>query len=502
MNEVLNTKKASGLKTALAYIAVFLMHIASVAAAVGFNYASSYYDSTATIIAVLILSVLMLIVPSVAEFFIARRFKDRTSLFMSAVFIPYVVGILVFAFLIESSFDLDFVLGSIMFIFIALSIRAVIAVIESIANKKYSLLAVCGVICFFAASVSFFGIVEYDYLYNSAVKMIGTGEPDRTGSWGSINQQVSRQPGWEQIVKASKFKLGAISDSQDGLIQDFGDYPQLDGSTVCVPMAVEFARQHLGFTDDSANNFVSFSTTHYAYESLIRKERCDCYYTNENGEDIINVIDKNGVDLVIATEPSDDELAMAESNGVTLVKKPVCFDAFVFITHKDNPVTSLTVDQIRKIYSGEITNWKEVGGNDEKITAFQREANSGSQTAMENLVMGGKGMIDPITVMVIEGMGQLVDEVAEYENKTASLGYTYRYYIDTLYKNDNIKMISVDGVQPNDENIRNKSYPFTTNYYGVIRKGDEKQKGGKFLDWMLSDEGQKCIGQAGYITLR
>ena len=64
---------------------------------------------------------------------------------------------------------------------------------------------------------------------------------------------------------------------------------------------------------------------------------------------------------------------------------------------------------------------------------------------------------------------------AEYENETASLGYTYRYYIDTLYKNDNIKTIAVDGIAPTDDNIRSGAYPFTTNYYGVIREGDEEE---------------------------
>ena len=210
----------------------------------------------------------------------------------------------------------------------------------------------------------------------------------------------------------------------------------------------------------------------------------------------------SNVDIVIATEPSDEELALADNWGITLIKEPVCYDAFVFITHKDNPVDSLTVEQIKKIYTGEITNWKDVGGKNEKIRAFQREKNSGSQTAMENLVMGGADMIDPIEVKVIEGMGMLVDAVAEYENETASLGYTYRYYIDTLYKNDSIKTIAVDGISPTDENIRNESYPFTTNYYGVIRKGDEEKTGGKFLKWILSDEGQKCVAQAGYIALR
>lgn len=264
-------------------------------------------------------------------------------------------------------------------------------------------------------------------------------------------------------------------------------------------MAVEFARQHLNFEDKTANEFVQFSTTHYAYENLMEPMNQKENYVHHNLDAFINM---KGVDLVIATEPSDEEIAQAESMGVTFIKEPVCYDAFVFITHKDNPVENLTVEQIKAIYSGEITNWKDVGGKNEKIRAFQREKNSGSQTAMENLVMGGSDMIDPIEVKIIVGMGELVDAVAEYENETASLGYTYRYYIDNLYKNDNIKTVAVNGIAPTDDNIRNEVYPFTTNYYGVIRKGDEDNIGGQFLEWILSDEGQKCVKQAGYITMR
>ena len=328
------------------------------------------------------------------------------------------------------------------------------------------------------------------------------GIADKT-SWGSINQNVERGDDWQQIVTDTPFKLGEITTvTEEGFSNnycDIGTYPHIDGSTVCVPMAVEFARQHLSFEDLTANQFVQFSTTHHAYENLMDPMNQSQNYVHYNLDAFIKM---GSVDLVIATEPSDAEIKQAEIHGVTFKKVPVCYDAFVFITHKDNPIESLTVEQIQKIYTGEIKNWKEVGGKDEKIRAFQREKNSGSQTAMENLVMGGADMIDPIEVKIIVGMGELVDAVAEYENETASLGYTYRYYIDTLYKNDNIKTIAVNGIAPTDENIRNGSYPFTTNYYGVIREGDEDEIGGQFLQWILSDEGQKCVAQAGYITLR
>ncbi len=380
------------------------------------------------------------------------------------------------------------------------SIRSGFLLLDFLRMKKYRLLPLSVVLC-----ISFaFLTANTNTMYRKYIdKIVGTA--DRTSSWGSINQIIEKQEGWQKIVSDSPFTLGEIAErtNADGWVEQYSidsTYPTIDGSTVCVPMAMEFARQHLDFDDENVRDFVDFSTTHYAYENLITASQLYSAFSY-NGQYMVD-FNTGSVDLVIATHPSDEELKMAEDSGIELVLEPVCFDAFVFITHKDNPVESLTVQQVKDIYSGKIKNWKDVGGNDEKIRAFQREKNSGSQTAMERLIMGGADMIDPIGVKVVEGMGALVDAVAEYENNTASIGYTYRYYIDNLYKNDEIKTIAIDGIYPTDENIRSLSYPYTTNYYGVIRKDEEKEKGGKFLRWILSEEGQKCVGQAGYITLK
>lgn len=389
----------------------------------------------------------------------------------------------------------------VMLALINFAVRCVYGIADVIILKRYKQIVAAVIVAVIGIASVFGGYVFENDIYRLIVEP-NLGTADKTGSWGSINQNVVRPENWEQIVTDSPYKLGEIvSVFEDGYTNnycDMGTYPYIDGSTVCVPMAVEFARQHLGFEDKTANEFVQFSTTHYAYENLMDEYATSQNYVHYNLDAFINM---GSVDLVIATEPSDEELEQAQRLGINLVKTPVCYDAFVFITHKDNPIDSLSVEQIQKIYTGEIKNWKEVGGKNEKIRAFQREKNSGSQTAMENLVMGGSDMIDPIEIKVIEGMGMLVDAVAEYENETASIGYTYRYYIDTLYKNDNIKTIAVNGIVPTDDNIRNGSYPFTTNYYGVIREGNEEETGGKFLEWILSDEGQQCVGQAGYITL-
>ena len=101
---------------------------------------------------------------------------------------------------------------------------------------------------------------------------------------------------------------------------------------------------------------------------------------------------------------------------------------------------------------------------------------------------------------ISSGMGGLVEAVAEYENRTGSLGYTYYYYLNNLYRNDDIKVLKIDGISPDNENLRNKSYPFATAYYVVTAKGDDSELM-KLKDFIVSDKGQEIVKMAGYCTV-
>jgi len=344
-------------------------------------------------------------------------------------------------------------------------------------------------------------------------------EEDRLSSWDSINQLIVRPENWQRIVdNIDLFQLGAsvlaeiwTSPYSEYKYHDrsYGTFPAIDGSTVLLPLAAEFAWQFLDLSDENTIDFLNFSTTHNAYMKLIGAHYDNNTYgrliylsSETNGKKFYDVYNfSKQPDIIFATLPSAAELGVAQSKGVSLIIEPVCYDSFVFITHIDNPVENLTKEQIRDIYSGKITNWSEVGGNNGEITAFQRNPGSGSQTAMEEMVMNGEKMMDAPSGWRIMAMGMLVEFVAEYQNNSNSIGYTYKYYIDRLYKNPNIKIIKVDGVEPSDDNVKNNSYPFTAPYNGVIRSQDINSAGGKFLDWMLSEEGQKVIAQAGYVPL-
>ena len=362
-------------------------------------------------------------------------------------------------------------------------------------------------------------------------------EPEPNTSWDQLNQVIQKTKNWKRIVKSTD--LFQLSDeytfshkhnyfiypdrknihTDDYYIGNYGIFPAIDGSTVLLPLAAEIVWQFLDLSDNNINQvnntrqFLNFSTTHYAFCKLIGAasySNIKSLKHNYTYGSIYYVSQKNQIDydiyrfykqpdIIFVTSPSADELKLAAEYGVELTIEPICFDSFVFITHVDNPVDNLTAEQIRDIYSGKITNWNKVGGANEEIAAYQREKGSGSQTAMEEMVMNGIPMMDA-PVRRFTGMGELVEWIADYDNAPSAIGYTFKFYVDRLYVNENVKILSVDGIEPNDDNVRNNTYPFSAPYNAVIRSTDADDVGGKFINWLLSEEGQSVIGQAGYVT--
>ena len=271
----------------------------------------------------------------------------------------------------------------------------------------------------------------------------------------------------------------------------------MDGSTVCVPLAMELARQWLNLPEEDMNGFVNFSTTPYAYDRLIQGKPNPLVTVKSQN---LMMDDTHPIDLVLATYPNMDERKEAEDAGVELVYVPVCCDAFIFMVNDRNPVDSLTVRQIQEIYTGKIVSWEQVGGKAYRIDAYQRPHGSGSQTAMEEMVMKGLIMNAAAENYISNGMTDAVEQVGNYDNGLKAIGYSYLYYVNTLVSDSGIKVLSVNGTAPTPENLQNGSYPFTVNYYAVYRKGDAQTEA--FVNWLTGDEGQRAVAQAGYVPLR
>jgi phosphate transport system substrate-binding protein len=84
----------------------------------------------------------------------------------------------------------------------------------------------------------------------------------------------------------------------------------------------------------------------------------------------------------------------------------------------------------------------------------------------------------------------------------ASIGFSFRYYMDGIVGNDSVKMLSLNGVYPSAENIRNRTYPVVAQFYAVYRADNENENIGVLIDWLLSDEGQRLIEETGYVRIR
>lgn len=191
------------------------------------------------------------------------------------------------------------------------------------------------------------------------------------------------------------------------------------------------------------------------------------------------------VDIAFCAAPSRDQLDYFESVGAEIELIPIGREGFVFIVNEDNPVNGLTTEQLRGIYTGKYTNWRELGGPDRMIDPKTRLSGSGSQTVMEHF-MNGEPML---TGRMFGFMG-------------ASIGYSFRFYVEAVPRKMSVKMLAVDGVSPTAENIKSGEYPLVTEFYAVCRADNYDENVRRLLDWLLSDEGQELIEAVGYARIK
>ncbi len=204
-------------------------------------------------------------------------------------------------------------------------------------------------------------------------------------------------------------------------------------------------------------------------------------------------------DMAFMLRPSDAQMAEAEKRGKTLAITPLGREAFVFFVSQVNPVNDLPSSLIRNIYARKIRRWDEVGGDAQPILAFQRPAGSGSQTAMERF-MGDVRLAVPLKEEFQYDMGGIVNRVADYRNYGNSIGYSFRYYVTTMFRHDGVKIIAVDGVEPTVENIRSGAYPLTGELV-VVTAGSRNPHVQEMIVWFLSPQGQRLIEDVGYVGM-
>ena len=256
----------------------------------------------------------------------------------------------------------------------------------------------------------------------------------------------------------------------EGSLRLSGELPVIDGAAALYPIFSGFVNAtypadsvHFdgeGFTPDSA---LQYSNTRGAYKGIV----------------------DGTVDIAVCVAPSEEQLAYAREQGVELVLTPIGREAFVFFVNRDNPVDGLTTEQLRGIYAGTYTRWSEVGGDRTHIAVLQRNAGSGSQSALLNF-MGDT----PVRTDYFTFLGR-------------AIGFSFRFYVEDMVGEDSfeggVKLLSLDGVYPDPENIKNGMYPLISELYAVTRKGETNPQVQALVDWMLSPEGQAIVEGSGYV---
>lgn len=191
-------------------------------------------------------------------------------------------------------------------------------------------------------------------------------------------------------------------------------------------------------------------------------------------------------------EVTDDEINKAKAKGVNLNPIPIALDALSVVVNPSNPITNLTKDQVVGIFTGKITNWKEVGGPDKEIVVVSRDTSSGTYGAFMELALPKGAQITDKAIY--QSSNQTVkNTVATTEN---AIGYIGLGYVDS-----SVKAVSYDGVTPTNENVLNKTYKLSRHLY-MITNGEPQGEIKNLIDFVLSKDGQDIVESVGFIRIK
>jgi len=177
---------------------------------------------------------------------------------------------------------------------------------------------------------------------------------------------------------------------------------------------------------------------------------------------------------------------LTKHEEMAVIPHVIAYDCIAIAVHPDNKINGLTMEQLRAIYAGEITNWQEVGGLDSVITVVAREEGSGTRTAFEEMVMLGGAVAVTNKAILMPSNGAMRSAVA---GDISSIGFVSRGYLD-----NSVKALKIDGFEPSLDNTRSGNYPIVRPLLFLTKK---KPSGlvKEFLDFCLSPEGQAIVAK-------
>ena len=242
-----------------------------------------------------------------------------------------------------------------------------------------------------------------------------------------------------------------------------GEFPLLDSSTARKPVTKDIY-SFFCLENGIEGNAPVCNTTHLAWLALADRE----------------------TDIALLAAPTPEEEAYLAERGVSIEKKLYGGDGLVFIGGKACGVTDLSLDEVRAIYRGEITNWAELGGADHPIHVLYREEQSGSQRLFETMLWKDEGVPDfaELGFEVMDGMSTIVNECL-YDPYT--IGYSIMTYLDEVYAEAEVQCFCLNGASATAEHVADGSYPLGTKGYVVIRSDEaENSPARRLYDWFGS----------------
>ena len=244
---------------------------------------------------------------------------------------------------------------------------------------------------------------------------------------------------------------------------------RIDGSTTVLPIAQKAAEVFMK-KNPSIRVFVSGSGSGTGIKALL--------------DGTTDIADSS-------REAKDKEIAAGKKKGIKLTAHKIALDGIVPVVHPSMNISNITMKQLRDIYNGKIKSWKEIGGPDRPIAVVSRDTSSGTYEVWEKKVLH-KDRVRADALLVASN-GQAVQTVAR--NRYA-IGYIGIGYVDK-----SIKVLKVEGKTASDKTVRDRSWPIARPLF-MYTNGKPSGVRAKFIDFVLSSEGQKIVNEVKYVSLK
>ncbi len=215
-----------------------------------------------------------------------------------------------------------------------------------------------------------------------------------------------------------------------------------------------------------------------------------------SGVGIVDVAEGRSDIAMSSREIKLEERQRSETPKVRFIEHPVGFDAICLVVSEDvydSGVTTLTRDEVRQIYAGDITNWEELGGPNTEIFVIGRRPGSGTRDTFNEIIMGSREMETPGVSYDAGESSEVKYSTQRSDNAIGYMGYSFVMTGDT-------KVIALDGIQPSIESIKSGAYPLARKLY-FITLGEPSPGAKAFIDYILSPEGQKIAEENGFIPI-